>query len=58
MTDPLIEDRWYWVRIPENDWFPAMHAACAAGGWTNGDCWEDFDHEVAEWHLIPFPCGG
>jgi hypothetical protein len=68
MLETLIENRWYWVRFrasdtyvdpfgdgPCGDWFPAMYSPRAAGGWTNGDCWEDFDREVIEWRLIPLP---
>jgi hypothetical protein len=54
MPEPLIEDRWYWVHDTE-DWFPAIYSPGAAGGWTNGDTWEDFDREVIEWRLIPLP---
>ena len=56
-----LEGRWHWVRLRyrrhegDSDWFPALRAAHAAGGWTNQDCWEDFDKEVVEWRLIPMP---
>lgn len=53
--EPLIEDRWYWVRFKSDDWFPAKCADWAAGGWCNEDCWEDFDNEVIDWRLIPSP---
>ena len=55
MTDPLIKGRWYWVRYADGEWFPASHWPQASGGWANEDCWEDWDSEVVEWHLIPLP---
>ena len=68
MLETLIENRWYWVRFrasdtyvdpledgPCGDWFPAIYSPGAAGGWTNGDTWEDFDRKVIEWRLIPLP---
>jgi hypothetical protein len=62
MPDP-IPGRWYWVRVatvietPEQGpwWFPAQCDPTAGGGWTNNDCWEDYDHQVQEWQLIPPP---
>jgi hypothetical protein len=51
----LIKDRWYWVRYADGEWFPAVHWPQASGGWTNEDCWEDWDSKVVEWHLIPLP---
>jgi hypothetical protein len=55
MTAYLVEDCWYWVRTRESEWFPAIHVVSAAGGWSNGDTWEDFDKEVVEWCLILLP---
>lgn len=55
MSEP-IEGRWYWVRGGEgSDWFPAMRARYAAGGWTNADTWEDFTREIVRWKPIPAP---
>ena len=48
------QDEWYWVRIGET-WFPAMRDAGMAGGWYNGDTWEDWDHEVEEYYKIDLP---
>jgi hypothetical protein len=55
MTDTLIEDRWYWVRVAGGDWFPAAHHSSAVGGWSNEDTWEDWDEEIVEWCLIAMP---
>ena len=50
---------WYWVRTIDKwnnlNWFPAYKDQKAAGGWTNGDTWEDFGFEVVEWIKIPTP---
>ena len=35
--------------------FPAMYYKKAAGLWTNGDTWEDFNKEVTHWMPIPEP---
>jgi hypothetical protein len=67
--DPLIEGRWYWVRLtrtyldplgdcrddPCDGWETARHDTKAAGGWTNDDTWEDFYKQVSCWRLIPLP---
>jgi hypothetical protein len=60
MNETRIPGRWYWVREnrreeSERVWFPACFDPRSAGGWTNLDCWEDFDRSVTEWHLIPSP---
>ena len=69
MSEDLIEGRWYWVRLkrtyldplddfyddPCDGWDVAQYSSKAAGGWTNGDCWEDFDKQVFCWRLIPLP---
>ncbi|MCU0613384.1 MAG: hypothetical protein MUE60_16570 [Candidatus Eisenbacteria bacterium] len=51
----LIEDRWHWVTIDGEKWFPAKRTAEAVGGWWNGDTWEDWDKEVTDWQIIPLP---
>lgn len=49
-----IPDRWYWIKKSDDgEWFPAYYDKLV--GWTNGDCWEDWDKTVTQWHLIPFP---
>jgi hypothetical protein len=58
--EPLIEGRWYWVRFraserSNGDWFPAKYSEWCSGGWSNDDCWEDFDREVIDWRLITPP---
>ena len=53
-----IVGRWYWVtRGAKGDdiWFPAIHSDSAVGGWSNEDCWEDWNGEVINWVLIPLP---
>ena len=57
VSERLPEDgTWCWV-----DWdgpgkpFPAMRDSRSAGGWTNTDCWEDFDREVTHWMPLPEP---
>ena len=57
VSERLPEDgTWCWV-----DWdgpgepFPAMRCSRSAGGWTNTDCWEDFDREVTRWVPLPAP---
>lgn len=59
VDDYLPEDgKWCYV-----DWdgpgkpFPAMRDTRSAGGWTNTDCWEDFDREVTRWFPLPPPPG-
>jgi len=46
---------WYWVSRDGLEWFPARHSIDAAGGWTNGDTWEDFGKEIKYWIQIPPP---
>jgi hypothetical protein len=53
--DKLIVDEYYWVRSGGGDWFVANHTPQAAGGWTNFDTWEDFNHEITEWVYIRKP---
>jgi hypothetical protein len=69
LPEPLIEGRWYWVRLrkthpdPLDDfykdscdgWDVAKYDPKAAGGWRNDDTWEDFDKQVYCWRLIPLP---
>lgn len=50
-----VEGEWYWVRENGGKWFIAERNSGAAGGWTNGDTWEDFDGEVVEWIRIDRP---
>lgn len=51
--DGVIQDRWYWVRVQDGEWFPASWDEFL--GWTNSDCWDDMRNEVIEWKLIPLP---
>jgi hypothetical protein len=50
------EGEWCWV-----DWdgggepFPAVYRKWSSGGWTNEDCWEDFDKRVTRWAPIARP---
>lgn len=52
----LIENVWYWVTDGVDIW-PAMRNPSAAGGWTNNDTWEDFDHCVIDYEVITKPRG-
>jgi hypothetical protein len=47
-----VPGSWCWVTNGNVAWI-SFHEKNAAGGWTNGDCWEDFDREVTAW----FPVG-
>jgi hypothetical protein len=58
--DPLPPDgTWCWVIVPQQDQFIACFPACRnqrlAGGWTNGDTWEDFYNQVTHWQVISEP---
>jgi hypothetical protein len=54
VTERLPEEgEWCWVTDSKVAWI-SCHETRAAGGWTNGDCWEDFSKEVVAW----FPVGG
>jgi hypothetical protein len=46
--------KWCWVDAGGNQ-FPAFYDTKAAGGWTNGDTWEDFDKSVTHWAQLPEP---
>lgn len=35
--------------------FLAVHEPEAAGQWTNGDCWEDYEDEVTHWWPVTRP---
>ena len=50
-----IKGRWYWVRAVDGPWWPALWADEYGVGWSNQDCWEDWNNEVVEWRLIPLP---
>ena len=53
--DRLPEEwKWCWVTDGGKP-FPAMYYKKAAGLWTNGDTWEDFNKEVTHWMPIPEP---
>ena len=50
------DDEWCWVDGDAfNGPFPALRSVGAAGGWSNEDCWEDFENEVERWCPIPKP---
>jgi hypothetical protein len=51
--DP-IEGEWHWVTDGERVW-PAFRYSLASGGWSNLDCWEDWDRSVIGWRVIPKP---
>ena len=49
-------DEWHWVKGKDDEgWFPAKRDPSAAGGWTNGDTWEDFEGRIAMSIRIPSP---
>ena len=59
-----VEGDAYWLFVrqkPLKDgttkeyWLIGFRDSHAAGGWTNGDCWEDFRDEVVRWVHIPGP---
>jgi len=52
--DNPIQGEWYWVTDGRCVW-PAIACKLAAGGWSNGDTWEDFDGDVKQWQRIPRP---
>lgn len=57
--DAPIEGEWYWTRgIIIKEWFIAKRDSRSTGGWTNEDTWEDFNHQVIEWRIIPRPPTG
>ena len=37
---------WFWVSSDGREWFPAYHDPAAAGGWSNGDTWEDWERAI------------
>ena len=43
-----------WVTDGKHVWY-AYFDPHSAGGWTNGDCWEDSDGGVVAWMKIPRP---
>lgn len=48
------ENKWYWVREDNDEWFPAMHRTLAVGGWDNLDTWEDWGGDIVEWvEIVP-----
>lgn len=53
-TEAPIEGHWYWVTDGRHAW-PAFSRKASAGGWTNGDTWEDFQKEVVAWQHIQEP---
>ncbi len=62
-----VKFKWYWVSLVDTDfetgleerrWFPAMYDPNCAGGWTNGDCWEDYSREIDRWVPLPDPPEG
>ena len=49
-------DEWCWVDgVAFNGPFPALRSESASGGWSNEDCWEDFEGEVERWCPISKP---
>lgn len=51
----MISIQWFWVKI-NGEWsHPAYKDKACAGGWTNGDTWEDFDNQVEDWIVIKAP---
>jgi hypothetical protein len=56
--EELVDGRWYWVRMGDGDWFPAVYDRQSVGGWSNEDTWEDFHAEVTDWRLIEPPTVG
>lgn len=53
---PPDDGRWYWV---DGDGLagpiPAKRGYYDAGGWSNGDTWQDWGHDVERYCLIPKP---
>lgn len=54
-TDEPREGVWHWVRVDGAEWWLAKRHSKSAGGWTNEDTWEDFNHEVKVWQPIAGP---
>jgi hypothetical protein len=50
-----IPNEYYWIRKKGSDWFIGKHDPQSYGGWTNDDCWEDFDSEIIDYVHIPKP---
>jgi hypothetical protein len=54
-TEKLPSDgTWCWITCGERA-FIAMRDTQSAGGWTNEDTWEDFNHQVVAWIPIEEP---
>ena len=53
-TTELPNEQWCWVTDGETVW-PAFRDSHSSGGWTNGDCWEDFDGVVIAFVPIEKP---
>ena len=50
-----IEGEHYWVKTDGGDWFMMIRRENAAGGWTNGQSWEDDENMIAEYIHVPQP---
>ncbi|MCP4100532.1 MAG: hypothetical protein GY750_03775 [Lentisphaerae bacterium] len=49
--DDSVNGAWYWVTDGKDTW-PAMRDDKAAGGWSNGDTWEDFTNDITGFEKI------
>ena len=53
------DNRWYWVlmntKYIKEGLSHAFAQEDAANGWSNQDCWEDFDSEVFAYKLMTLP---
>ena len=49
-----VEGETYWVTDGKEVWVADCYS-WAAGGWTNGDTWEDFTGKIIGWLHIPRP---
>lgn len=52
-AEPPPDGTWCWVY--DGELFVAVRDHVAAGGWSNSDTWEDFDHAVRWWWPIERP---
>lgn len=59
--DQIPENSWCWclLKPSSNDSsiyvIPAVRSTNSAGGWTNHDTWQDFDHQIIAACIIPPP---
>ena len=54
--EELKDNEWYWISFNKDGsaYFPALWSTTIKN-WTNGDTWEDFNHQVKWWKKIELP---